>query len=1000
MSSTDPASLILRYPIRPRGFQDLMRQRVQDILLVMSPYDRFILEQDGQLQELFMGDVLELNFTRTPGLTRVSSAAEALKRLRTEPRFNLVLTAAEVGEMDALELARAIREDGHDVPVVLLGYDARQLEDFLLHHDTSMLDRAFLWQGDGRILAALISWVEDRWNAPHDCEEWGVQAILLVEDSIRYYSSYLPIIYEEILRHTHAVLTEGVNLAHRLLRLRARPKVLLCSDLEEAREAFVSMRGRVLGIIADVELPSRGRPHPQAGLVFAREVNKEWPDIPILLQSSRPEVERFAHACGASFLLKGSPTLLTDLRRFLQDYVAMGDFVFRNDDGEEVGRAGSLPQLLTRIGELPSDVLVRHGRRNDFSAWLRARTEFPAADRLRWQTVEDFGSPEDLREGLLGILGDYLWELRQGELVDFDPERFDPERDLARIGSGSVGGKARGLAFVRVLLTQRSLTNAFPGVRVSVPPGVIIGTGVFDYFMKHNDLIEFALHTDEDAEIDARFAEAEYPSRARESLREFLEIVRGPLAVRSSSLLEDSQLQPFSGVYDTYLIRNTHPDMERRLDELLQGIKRVYASIFHQRAKAYVRATPYRLEEEKMAVVVQRLVGARRGGRFYPDFAGVAQSWNYYPTGPMAPQDGVASVVLGLGQGVTEGSACFRFSPAHPRVRGPFGSPARMAENCQSRFSALRITGPGGSGGDPLAYVGDYPIDMAEADGTLGAVASTWQPENNAVYDGISRQGVRLVTFAPVLKHGVFPLADILFVMLQLGKWGMAGPVEIEFAVNRATPPGRPAEFRVLQMRPLVVSRETAGVDLSAFEPHELICRSDRVMGNGRLEVKDVILVDRSTFRRADSRGVAREIAKLNKRLSVMNRPYLLVGVGRWGSRDPWLGIPVEWSWISGARAIIETGFQDFDVEPSQGTHFFQNLMSFGIGYFTVNRSTEIGFVDWDWLTSQEPSQTEGSVRHLRFDEPIQIWMDGQKSLGLITRPGVTASGPKGDEED
>lgn len=966
-----------------------MRHRVQDILLVMSPYDRFILEQDGQLQDLLLGDVLELSFSRTPGLTRVSSAAEALKRLRDESRFNLVLTAAEVGEMDALELASAIRADGHEVPVVLLGYDARRLEDFLLHHDVSVLDRAFLWQGDGRILAAVISWAEDRWNAPHDCEEWGVQAIILVEDSIRYYSSYLPILYEEILAHTHAVLTEGVNLAHRLLRLRARPKVLLCSNLEEARETFVNLRGRVLGIIADAEIPFEGRPNAEAGLMFAREVSAEWPDIPILLQSSRPEAEAAARDIGASFLLKGSSTLLSDLRRFLRDYVAMGDFVFRDDHGAEVARAGSLPELLERIAVLPGEILIRHGRQNDFSAWLRARTEFPAADRLRWQTVEDFGTAEGLREGLLTILGDYLWELRQGELVDFDPARFDPERDLARIGSGSVGGKARGLAFVRVLLTDRSLTNAFPGVRVSVPPGVILGTGVFDYFMKDNDLVEFALNTDEDEIIDERFAAATYPSQATDSLRKFLELVRGPLAVRSSSLLEDSQLQPFSGVYDTFLIRNTHPDLDRRLSELVQGIKRVYASTFHQRAKGYVQATPYRLEEEKMGVVVQRLVGARHGGRFYPDFAGVAQSWNYYPSGSLTSEDGVASVVLGLGQAVTEGSSCFRFSPAHPRVPSPFGSPARLAENCQTRFRALRMTGPGGSGGDDLAYVGEYPIEKAEADGTLAAVASTWQPENNAVYDGISRQGVRLVTFAPVLKHGVFPLADILFVLQQLGEWGMAGPVELEFAVNRATPPGRPAEFRVLQMRPLVVSREAEQMDLSKFEPRDLICRSDWVLGNGRIEVHDVVVVDRATFRRADSRRVARDLAKLNKRLTTMDRPYLLVGVGRWGSRDPWLGIPVEWSWISGARAIIETGFHDFAVQPSQGTHFFQNLMSFGIGYFTVNRSSDVGFVDWDWLREQEPAQKVGSVVHLRFDEPLQIWMDGQKGEGIITRPGV-----------
>ena len=971
------------------GFQDLVPFRVNDILLVMSPYDRFILEQDGQLNDLALGQVLELNFTRTPGLTRVPTGRLALERLKAESgRYNLVIASPLLRDMSVTKLAREVSRQGFDVPVVVLGYDARHLKAHVNCRGAAGVEAAFLWQGDARIFPAIVNQIEDRWNLRHDCSKGGVQVVLVVEDNIRFYSAYLPEIYETILRHTRNALSEGLNLTHKLLRLRARPKVLLCTDLEDA-EAALDLYGRhVLGVVADVELPRRGRRTKWGGIDFARRVKETEPDVPVLLQSAQPEAEAKAHAANAGFVLKRSPTLLTEMKAFLNDFVSLGDFVFRTESGQEVARARTLTDLVECIRTVDEDVLLRHGRGNHFSAWLRARTEFAVAKKLRPVGVTRFKTGESLRRWLLEALETYLWERHQAAMIDFDPEHYNPEMDFARIGAGSVGGKARGLAFVRWLLGKRSVTAMFPRVRISVPPGVVLGTEVFDQFMRDNELVELALTAENDAAIDEHFERATFPEAARSALGSFLDLMEGPLAVRSSSLLEDSFYQPFAGVYSTFLLPNDAHDRVTRLDELVRAVKKVYASTFHDRARGFLRATPYRLEEEKMAVAVMKLVGTeRKDRRFYPDFAGVAQSWNFYAAEPLKPEDGVAAVVLGLGEGVTEGLPCRRFSPRHPMVPARWGSARGRADNSQRSFRALQLGTP-----DAEKAVRTFTTADAEADGTLGQVGSVWQPENDAIYDGLSRKGVRLVTFAPLLKFALFPLAEILDVLLELGRWGMNTPIEIEFAVSSVVRPGQMRQFSILQMRPLVVTREADEyVDADEFVDEDLICRSERVMGHGWSEVEDVVVVDRRLYDRRDARKVAQQLGRLNAALAKENRRFLLVGVGRWGSRDPWLGIPVSWDQISGARAIVETGFADREVEPSQGSHFFQNLAAQGVGYFTVNPERGEGLLDWAWLSEQAAIREDGPVRLLRFDEPITIWMNGRKSEGLVTRPGVAA---------
>lgn len=986
MPDRDRSRLLLELEDPYERFYRLMSQRVEHVLLVSSLYDSFILSQDAQLGELFLNEFLELNLRHTPGLTCVTSGAEALRHMRESERFHLVVTSLHVGDMNALELARQIQSEGHDVPIVLLGYDNRELKDFVSRHDTSEIDRVFLWQGDVRIFLAITKYIEDKLNVASDTDE-GVQVIILIEDSIRFYSSFLPIIYTELFRHSERVISEGVNLTHKIMRMRARPKILLTDNFEEAWDYFLTYNDNVMGVISDMAFGRHGEIAPQAGLQFARQVREVWPDVPVLLQSSRPENACLAEEVGAWFIRKGSPTLMQDLRTFMINEFAFGDFVFRTPDGQEVDRAGTLPALIQKLRSVPATSFEYHSSRNDFSRWLKARTEFTLAEVFRPSRISDFDDLEHARLASVEWIEAYQRERQQGVVADFLPDSFDHQNGFARIGGGSLGGKARGLAFARRLLNSDPGCREFGDVRIFVPPAVVLGTDVFDEFLDENDLREFSLNCTDDEQLIRRFLEARFPATPK--VAAFLAGEREPLAVRSSSLLEDSRYQPFTGVYETIMLPNAHPDQEVRLQRLIDAVKRVFASVFCQRTKAYVRATPFRLEEEKMAVIIERVVGARHGERFYPDFAGVARSRNFYPVAPLTSEDGLAAVALGLGRTVVEGETCLRFSPRFPRHLVQFSSADEMVQNTQRNFWAL-VLDERALAEEALAAVEEdrFGLDVAEADGTLALLGSTYSPENDAVYDGLSRQGPRLVTFAPILKHQLFPLAAILDHLLELVGWGVNAPVEIEFAVNLSPPEGQPREFGFLQMRPLALSHEEEEIDLGHIDADDLVCQSAHVLGNGRIEVRDLVVVDYSRFERSNSADVAQEVCRFNAELMGEGRPYVLVGVGRWGSREPTLGIPVNWEDVAGARAIVESGFRDLQVTPSQGTHFFQNLTSFNVGYFTVNDQLGHAFVDWDWLARQPAERETGSVRHLRFEETVVVSMDGRKGEGAIVKPG------------
>jgi len=981
------------------GFQNLMPFRVHDILLVCSLYDSFVLREDGRLNELLIGQSIDLQLQQTPDVTHVTTAGEALELARTEPRFNLILTSVHLDGMDCVTFAAALRRAGVQAPVAVLAFDRREAASLMARRRLPGVEQVFLWEGNPRLLLAIVQYVEDKRNVEHDVRAMGVPVVLVVEDDLRFYSALLPEIYTALIQQSRHIMSESYNLAHKLVRMRARPKILLARDFESATEIVKRYRGQLFGVVSDVEFPREGKLDPSAGLVLARQVRHAIPDIPVVLQSSDPEFQRRANAEGCSFLRKGSQTLLTDLRELLTLEFAFGDFVFRMADGEEVGRASNLDELESELARVPIDSLIFHGERNHFSHWLIARTELALAEKLRPRRLSDYRNMEALRADLLRAIRDYLSEQKQALVGDFQPEHFRASAEFfVRFGLGPLGGKARGLVFIRHLLRNCDAARRFPEARVLVPSTLVLATDVFDQFLRENELASFAIHCEDDAELLERFLAADLPRSLRRALGTFLQEVEFPLAVRSSSMLEDTQYHPFTGVYETFMLTNRHEDFAVRMAELTEAIQRVYASTFSQRAKAYIRATPFRLEEEKMAVIIQQVVGVEHDGRYYPDFAGVVRSCNFYPLGPMQPSDGIATVALGLGRTVADGLKSLAFCPRYPRHVIQFSSVEDILRNAQTEFLAIDLGSKGRkpqpelraqAGGDGIERLLEraYSLQEAEADGTLQWVASTYSRDNDVISDGMSRPGPRVVTFAPVLKHGAFPLAEMLDFLQELGERALGRPVEIEFAacVGRG---GEPGEMGFLQMRPLVCEREIEGMVLEPVADEQILCRSTKALGNGRIEgIHDVVAVDYESFHRSQSREVAEAVGRLNARLLSSQTPYVLIGVGRWGSKDPWLGIPVDWEQVSGARVIVEAGFRDLRVTPSQGSHFFQNLTAFQVAYFTVNPDFGEGVVDWEWLAAQPALEESGPVRHLRFRSPLKVAVSGSRGEGVIVKP-------------
>lgn len=973
-----------------QDFHNLMRFRIRDILLVSSLYDSYIFEEDNRLYELIRQEYQGLNLSHSPELVQVSSGADAFRLMNDERRFDLIITTLHIEDMSPVSFAKKIREAGIDIPIILLGYDNPEMMELLSTKSVSVFDKVFIWQGDYRMVLGIIKFLEDKYNVENDTKSVGLQSIILIEDNIRFYSSYLPLIYTVVLQQSQSLLSEGINLSHKFLRMRARPKILLCSNYEEAWNYFQKYEEYILGVISDIDFSKEGVPDPQAGVEFAKRVKEHQPDVPILLQSTVPDNEKIASTIGASFLLKDSPTLLEDLKKFMIQNFGFGDFVFKTENGTEVGRARNLNELEKQLTVVPVESINYHASRNHFSNWLKARTEFWLAHQLRPKKVEDFSSTEELRQLLIESVREFRKARQIGVISDFDKNTYDATTVFARIGGGSLGGKARGLGFVNRLLSDFEIRYRFDKVKIFVPPAVVLATDVFDQFMNDNNLLDFALRTRDDEKIRKRFFEADkFPEYALSSLRDLLELMNEPIAVRSSSLLEDSQGQPFAGVYDTYMLPNNHPDIEVRLKQLIHAIKRIYMSIYFKRSKDYIKVTTYRLEEEKMAVIIQKLVGAVHNGKYYPEFSGVGKSYNFYPTHPLKSSDGIVSTAPGLGKYIVEGGVAFRFCPKYPQNILQFATIDDLLKYTPHEFFALDLSEEFQHNlVDEDKLMKKFNLADAVNDGTLDFTASTYSPDNNIIYDGTGRPGPKLFTLSPILKQKVFPLPEILGLLLEMGNWGTGSPVEIEFAVNLSLPPGKPKEFALLQMRPLVVNSEIEELEFEHFEHDELLCKSSQVLGNGIINsVRDIVFIDVKRFDRKYAMEAAHEITQFNSKLLHERTPYLLIGVGRWGTLDPWLGIPVTWEQINGAKAIIESNFFDFNVTPSQGSHFFQNLTSFKVGYFTVDEFSEQGFIDWGWLNSHNVVEEKDFTKHIRLDKPLTIKINGHKSIGIILKP-------------
>ncbi len=969
------------------AFNELMQKRIQSVLLISSSYDAFLLEEDGRIEEQIFNEYVSLNLRYPPRFIQVTTAEDALHILQNES-VDLIISMLSVGGMDPFSLSKNIKEDHPNIPIVVLTPFSREVSFKLSHEDTSAIDYVFCWLGNADILVAIIKLIEDEMNAEHDILAVGVQCIVLVEDSIRYYSSYLPIIYRIVFNQSKKFMTEGLNEHQKMMRMRGRPKILLARNYEEAIEIYQKFRSNVLGVISDVSFNKEGVKYNDAGIELAKTVKSDDPYMPFLLQSSDIGVAQVAKEIRVGFLYKYSKSLLQELKQFLKVNLAFGDFIFKDPStNKEVDRVSDLKELQEKLFMLPDDSLRYHFQRDHVSKWLKARALFPIAEVIKNLRIEDFDSLEASKLFLHSTIVNFRISKSKGVIATFDPKRYDKYVKFARIGEGSIGGKARGLAFLNNVINKNADQLEFEELDISIPRTVVIGTDIFEMFMESNNLYEIALSDVSDEEILDHFVKAKLPLRSDRYLRHFISVIDNPIAIRSSSVLEDSHYQPFAGIYSTYMVSNTD-SVEVVMKQISDAIKCVYASVYFKSSKAYMEATMNIIDEERMGVVLQEVVGQQHGNCFYPTISGVARSVNFYPIAPEKAEDGIVNVALGLGKQIVEGGVSMRFSPSYPQKAMQLSNPEFTIRDTQKKFFALDMDNstfkPSVDDAINLQYL---DIKTALKDGSLKWLGSIYDYQNNIIRDGVMAKGIPLVTFSNILKNDAFPLAKIVHKVLEIGQQEMNQPVEVEFAVDLQNPNGKPV-FYPLQIRPIVEGEETFKESLEDLNPKEQLIFSKSALGNGVIDdIHDVIFVKSEGFLPANMIKMVPNIEKLNASLLSESKNYILVGPGRWGSQDPWLGIPVKWPQISGARVLIETALDGFCVDPSQGTHFFQNLTSLRVGYMTVNLVTDDGYYNEECLMSQPAVYEDEWIKHVRFEKPAIIKLDGKKGLAAIANP-------------
>ena len=973
-----------KFYLKDVSFKNLMTHRIFNVLIIANPYDAFMLEDDGRVDEKIFNEYTELGLRYPPTFTQVSTMVEASEVLSTTS-IDLVICMPGNADNDAFTVARAVKREFPDIPCVVLTPFSHGITQRIMNEDLSIFEYVFCWLGNTNLILSIIKLIEDKMNLEHDIDEAGVQMILLVEDSIRFYSSILPNLYSYILTQSQSFATEALNSHTATLRMRGRPKVVLARTYEEAMDYFVRFPENILGVISDCRFPKGGVKDSEAGLKLLSEFHRRAPFLPLIMESSETENAEKAEKLGFRFIDKNSKKMNIDLRNVMAEHMGFGDFIFRDPKThEEIRRIRNLKELQDNIFSIPNDSMLYHLSRNHVSRWLCARAIFPVSEFLKTVTLEKLRDVDQHRQIIFDAIVQYRHMKNVGTVAVFKRDRFDAYSHFARIGDGSLGGKGRGLAFLDNIIKTHPEFNEFEGVKVSIPKTVVLCTDVFDQFMDNNNLYQLALSDAPDEEILQAFIKAQLPDQFIDDFKTFFEAIRHPIAIRSSSLLEDSHYQPFAGIYSTYMIPYLD-DKDEMLRMLAAAIKSVYASVYFKDSKAYMTATRNVIDQEKMAVILQEVVGKQYGDHFYPNFSGVLRSINYYPLGYEKSEEGIASLALGLGKYIVDGGQTLRVSPYHPTQVLQTSDMEIALRQTQTQFYALDMKRVGVDFKvDDGFNILKLKVKDAENDGALNFIASTYDANDRVIRDGLYDGGRKIVSFNGVLRHGVFPLPELLKLSMHHGADSMRRPVEIEFACTLND--DRTGEFYLLQIRPIVDSKQVLDQDIMTIPDDKCLLRSHNSLGHGVSDdIVDVVYVKTDeNFTASDNPVVAMEVERINKKFLADGKNYVLVGPGRWGSSDSWLGVPVKWSHISAAKLIVETTLKNYSVDPSQGTHFFQNLTSFGVGYFTIDENKGMGFFRKEILDAMPAVEETPHVRHVRFSKPLHIMMDGMKQEGLV----------------
>lgn len=975
-------------------FHELMSNKVFEILLVASPYDAYILEEDGSLASKIINEYRGLNLSRPPRITQAASASQAMAMLG-QKAYHLVIAMPHLDDMDLFDLGLQVKRRHADLPVVCLAHSVKGVFPPPEGRDTSGIDQIFIWSGDSDLLLAIVKSIEDRLNVSADTQKAMVRVLILVEDSPLYTSYFLPLIYKEVVNQTQEVLEESLNQEHRLLKMRARPKILIAQNYEQARSLYRQYGDYLFGIISDTRYPKGGQLTADAGYTLLCEVRQAIPDLPLLLISNEANNRELARRVPAVFLDKNSDHLLTEIHHFFRDALGFGDFVFRQPDGREIARAANLKALETILPTLPDEALIYHATRNRFSNWIMARSEIALASRLRKAQAADFSGAADMRQFIIAHIHALRKWRQKGVVVHFNSRDYDPEiADFVKIGNGSLGGKARGLAFVANLLRRSpDLLKQYPQVTIQIPQTLVITTEGFEAFISHNGLDPSAMNGYSDQQIAAAFLKGNLPPWLAEQLHRYLEAVHEPLSIRSSGLLEDVHNHPFTGLYHTFMVPNNHADFSIRCRQLDTAVKLVLASTWFNHPRTFLSGTAYRLRKDQMAVIVQKLVGSRHGAFFYPDISGIAQSHNFYPVAPLKAQDGVARIVLGFGRGIPEREPCLRFSPTYPQSLPQFSTVDDILANAQRQFWALRMAGLP----DELYFehghnVEKRHLDEAATERPVERLAGTYVASEHRIRDTVHIPGGRVLTFAPVLKYGRFPLAALLKDLLVVGREGMGCAVEFEFSIDLTDEDTQQGTFNILQMRPMSAGGDLHEVEVTDDDAANALCYATQVLGHGRIHnMADIVFVRPDTFDPSATLEIARDVAAVNETLVKENRPYLLMGPGRWGSFDRWLGIPVKWRDISAVGAMVEIRNQTLNADPSHGSHFFHQITANGIPYLTITEGKD-GLIRWSILQALTHAPLGRHLIHARLQHPLVLKCDGKHARAAVllsTPPGV-----------